>query len=131
MSSRTEAHLFSPPSFLFHWRSGTWQSECPLPFLSSSTLAHLLNLLVPSGKPGEVREAVKVALETGYRFVPPSPFPPPPSIACRSSPRSSLDRHLDCAWAYKNEAEVGQGIKDSGVPRSEIFITTKVSDFDL
>lgn len=35
-------------------------------------------------------------------------------------------RHIDCAWAYGNELEVGQGIRASGVPRSEIFITSKV-----
>lgn len=35
-------------------------------------------------------------------------------------------RHLDCALIYQNEHEVGQGIKDSGVPRSEIFITSKL-----
>ena len=27
---------------------------------------------------------------------------------------------------YKNEAEVGQGIKDSGIPRSQVFITSKL-----
>lgn len=32
------------------------------------------------------------------------------------------------ALAYGNEAEVGQGIKDSGVPRSEIWITTKLDN---
>ncbi len=35
-------------------------------------------------------------------------------------------RHLDCALIYMNENEVGQGIKDSGVPRSDIFITSKL-----
>ncbi len=38
-------------------------------------------------------------------------------------------RHVDTAFAYKNEKEVGQGIRDSGVPREEIWVTTKVSDF--
>ncbi|MBS1592923.1 MAG: aldo/keto reductase [Bacteroidetes bacterium] len=40
-------------------------------------------------------------------------------------------RHIDTARMYENEAEVGRGIRDSGVPRSEIFLTTKVwpSDF--
>lgn len=32
------------------------------------------------------------------------------------------------ALAYGNEAEVGQGIRDSGVPRSEIWITTKLDN---
>ena len=32
----------------------------------------------------------------------------------------------DCAHAYGNEAEVGKGIRESGVPREEIFVTTKL-----
>lgn len=35
-------------------------------------------------------------------------------------------RHIDTAFIYGNEAEVGRAIKDSGVPREEIFVTTKV-----
>ena len=35
-------------------------------------------------------------------------------------------RHIDTAAAYGNEKEVGEGIKESGLPRSEIFITTKL-----
>jgi len=54
-------------------------------------------------KPNEVRKAVKVALQRGYR-------------------------HIDTALAYGNEEEVGQGIRDSGVPREEIWITTKLDN---
>uniref|UniRef100_A0A8H7NB54 NADP-dependent oxidoreductase domain-containing protein n=1 Tax=Bionectria ochroleuca TaxID=29856 RepID=A0A8H7NB54_BIOOC len=35
-------------------------------------------------------------------------------------------RHIDAALIYGNEHEVGQGIKDSGVPREEIFLTSKL-----
>jgi len=35
-------------------------------------------------------------------------------------------RHIDCAWGYFNEAAVGEGIRQSGVPREEIFITSKL-----
>lgn len=49
----------------------------------------------------EVEAAVKQALECGYR-------------------------HLDCAAIYRNEAAVGAGIKASGVPREDIFITSKL-----
>ena len=35
-------------------------------------------------------------------------------------------RHIDTASIYKNEAGVGQGIRESGVPREEIFVTTKI-----
>ncbi|KAL2682329.1 hypothetical protein Neosp_006779 [[Neocosmospora] mangrovei] len=52
-------------------------------------------------KPGEVRKAVAYALKEGYR-------------------------HIDAALIYGNESEVGQGIKDSGVPREEIFLTSKL-----
>lgn len=52
---------------------------------------------------GQVRDAVKVALQKGYR-------------------------HIDTALAYGNEEEVGQGIKDSGVPREEIWVTTKLDN---
>ena len=35
-------------------------------------------------------------------------------------------RHIDTAQAYENEAEVGRGIRDSGVARDDLFVTTKV-----
>lgn len=35
-------------------------------------------------------------------------------------------RHIDTAQAYFNEAEVGEGIKASGIDRKELFVTTKV-----
>lgn len=34
-------------------------------------------------------------------------------------------RHLDTATVYGNEAEVGRALAESGVPRSEVFVTTK------
>ena len=48
------------------------------------------------------RQNVRLALESGFR-------------------------HVDTAQGYMNEAEVGQGIADSGVPRDELFVTTKVN----
>jgi diketogulonate reductase-like aldo/keto reductase len=53
---------------------------------------------VPDGP--ECVDAVRWALELGYR-------------------------HIDTAQAYGNEESVGRGIRESGVPREEIFITTK------
>lgn len=49
-------------------------------------------------KPDEVRIAVEIALHTGYR-------------------------HLDCAAIYRNEVEVGEGIRASGVDRKDIFVS--------
>lgn len=48
---------------------------------------------------------------------------------CRTAVRTALDvgyRHIDTAIMYENEQEVGKGIVDSGVPRDEIFITSKL-----
>ena len=35
-------------------------------------------------------------------------------------------RHIDTAQAYGNEEEVGQGVKESGLKREEVFVTTKI-----
>ncbi|KAH9922985.1 NADP-dependent oxidoreductase domain-containing protein [Fomitopsis serialis] len=51
--------------------------------------------------PGEVGAAVKTALNAGYR-------------------------HIDGAWIYRNEAEVGQAIKESGVSRKDLWLTSKL-----
>ncbi len=40
-------------------------------------------------------------------------------------------RHIDTAAAYGNEAAVGEGLRASGVPRQEVFVTTKVMPDDL
>jgi diketogulonate reductase-like aldo/keto reductase len=53
---------------------------------------------VPDG--AECERAVRAALETGYR-------------------------HIDTAQAYGNEASVGRALRDSGIPREEVFLTTK------
>jgi diketogulonate reductase-like aldo/keto reductase len=45
------------------------------------------------------------------------------------SVRTALDagyRHIDTALAYGNEASVGRAVRDSGVDRDELFITTKL-----
>jgi diketogulonate reductase-like aldo/keto reductase len=47
---------------------------------------------------------------------------------CEDAVRWALDagyRHIDTAQAYGNEESVGAALRDSGVPRDEVFITTK------
>jgi len=39
-------------------------------------------------------------------------------------------RHVDTAAAYENEAGVGRAIRDSGVPREDVFLTTKLWNAD-
>src|SRR3954449_8078619 len=40
-------------------------------------------------------------------------------------------RHLDTAQSYGTEAGVGEAVRRSGIPRSQVFITTKVADTRL
>jgi diketogulonate reductase-like aldo/keto reductase len=35
-------------------------------------------------------------------------------------------RHIDTAAAYRNESSIGRAIRDSGIPRGQLFITTKL-----
>ncbi|WP_405973143.1 aldo/keto reductase [Streptomyces sp. NBC_00988] len=52
----------------------------------------------------------------------------PDGPACVNAVRWALDagyRHIDTAQAYGNEQSVGRALRDSGVPRDEVFITTK------
>ncbi|CAE6365076.1 unnamed protein product [Rhizoctonia solani] len=50
---------------------------------------------------GQVGDAVKTALKAGYR-------------------------HIDGAWIYRNEEEVGQAIKESGIERKDLWLTSKL-----
>jgi diketogulonate reductase-like aldo/keto reductase len=65
-----------------------------------------LGLGVYKSEPGPVtKEAVRVALEAGYR-------------------------HIDTASIYNNEADVGEAIAGSGLGRGDVFVTTKVWNDD-
>jgi len=53
---------------------------------------------------------------------------------CQQSVESALEtgyRHIDTARMYENEVYVGKGIANGGVPRSELFVTSKVWMEDL
>lgn len=55
--------------------------------------------MVPEGK--ETEDAVRAALRMGYR-------------------------HIDTAHAYENERSVGKAVRESGIPRDEVWITSKL-----
>ena len=73
--------------------------------LNSGQEMPIVGLGTWKSKPGEVVAAVKYALQIGYR-------------------------HLDCAFVYGNENEVGQGIKEAmeeyKIDRKDIWITSKL-----
>jgi len=50
---------------------------------------------------GSVKKSVLAALEAGYR-------------------------HIDTSLRYENEVEVGEAIRESGVPREDVFLVTKL-----
>lgn len=58
-----------------------------------------------SGPGSQTKNAVRWALEAGYR-------------------------HIDTARIYDNEKDVGEALGDSGIPRKEVFLTTKVWNDD-
>jgi diketogulonate reductase-like aldo/keto reductase len=75
--------------------------------LSNGARIPSIGLGVFQSKEGEETvNAVKWALEAGYR-------------------------HIDTAMIYRNETSVGQGIRESGVDRKEIFVTTKIWNDDI
>ncbi|ODO00652.1 hypothetical protein L198_02974 [Cryptococcus wingfieldii CBS 7118] len=39
-------------------------------------------------------------------------------------------RHLDCAWHYKNQHHTGRAIKESGLKREDVWVTSKAGSFD-
>ena len=52
-----------------------------------------------------------------------------PNEICKQSCLTALKagyRHIDTAHAYNDEEGVGQAVKESGIPRSEIRITSKL-----
>ncbi|WP_331750041.1 aldo/keto reductase (plasmid) [Streptomyces longwoodensis] len=52
--------------------------------------------------------------------------PPDETIAAVTAALELGYRHIDTAAAYGNEREVGQALRDSGIPREEIFVETKI-----
>ena len=69
--------------------------------LASGAAMPLLGLGTWQARGGEAVNAVRLALEAGYR-------------------------HIDTATMYGNERQVGQAVAGSGVPRAELFVTTKL-----
>ncbi|KAJ3193022.1 hypothetical protein HK101_005573 [Irineochytrium annulatum] len=73
--------------------------------LNTGAVTDAIGLGTWKSEPDKVREAVKIAIEAGYR-------------------------HIDCAAVYENEPEVGEGIAEglasTGLPRERIFVTSKL-----
>ena len=52
-----------------------------------------------------------------------------PADVCMNSCLTALRagyRHIDSAQFYRNESEMGEAVRQSGIPRSDVFLTTKV-----
>lgn len=79
----------------------TQSTATPTVTLNNGIVLPALGFGVFQSPPAETTAAVETALKVGYR-------------------------HIDTAAAYGNEREVGEGIRRSGIDRSEVFIETKV-----
>ena len=77
----------------------------PTKKLLSGAEIPLIGLGTWKSREGQAKEAIKVALEVGYR-------------------------HIDCAAVYRNEKEIGEVLKevfaDNAIKREEVFITSKL-----
>ncbi|WP_329129837.1 aldo/keto reductase [Streptomyces sp. NBC_01476] len=78
-------------------------SQVPLITLNNGVEIPQLGFGVFQIEPRDTKEAVLAALETGYR-------------------------HIDTAEMYGNEKEVGQAIRESGLDRNDIFVTSKLNN---
>ncbi|MGO1538286.1 MAG: aldo/keto reductase [Leucobacter sp.] len=79
--------------------------ETPLIELNDGTKIPQLGFGAYKVKAGEAERVAAEALEVGYR-------------------------HIDTATLYENEREIGRAIQASGIPREELFITTKLWNTD-
>jgi diketogulonate reductase-like aldo/keto reductase len=74
----------------------------PFKLLPSGAKIPAVGFGVYLSEPGaETYDAVSAALKLGYR-------------------------HIDTAEAYKNETDVGRAVRDSGIPREQVFVTSKI-----
>jgi diketogulonate reductase-like aldo/keto reductase len=73
----------------------------PIITLNNGTKMPALGLGVYQSSPEETAAVVSTALQAGYRLI-------------------------DTAAAYQNEKQVGEGIRNSDINRSDIFVTTKL-----
>jgi 2,5-diketo-D-gluconate reductase A len=78
-------------------------SNVPLVTLNNGVEIPQLGFGVFQIEPAQTREATLVAFEVGYR-------------------------HIDTAQMYGNEAEVGEALRESGLSRGEVFITSKLNN---
>jgi 2,5-diketo-D-gluconate reductase A len=79
----------------------TQASEFPTTTLSAEVAMPMVGLGTWQLPGRRAYDAVRFALEVGYR-------------------------HIDTATMYRNEAEVGRALRDSGLPRQAVFVTTKL-----
>ncbi len=78
-------------------------TQVPALTLNDGTSIPQLGFGVFQIPPEDTADAVKQALEVGYR-------------------------HIDTAEMYQNEKGVGEGVRNSGLPRSEVYITSKLNN---
>jgi 2,5-diketo-D-gluconate reductase B len=80
----------------------TFMKQPAIPSITSANGVRIPAIGFGTSQLGDCGEVVSNALKLGYR-------------------------HIDTAWKYGSEKGVGEGIRDSRVPRGDIFLVTKVS----
>ncbi len=106
--TNTAKGLIDQPANRFYGRNVTFRSETsavPSIVLNDGQVIPKLGFGVFQVTPEQAVDAVTTALEVGYRSI-------------------------DTAMVYGNEAEVGRAIRDSGLPRDQVYVTTKLWNSD-
>ena len=104
---RNDGHHVNAAAASDHERAGGGQNAgmTPTVHLPGGTAMPSVGFGTWQLRPRTAYSAVRTALDTGYR-------------------------HIDTATLYRNEADVGRAVKDSGVARERVFITTKLRPQD-
>lgn len=79
--------------------------DVPTVTLSNGAIMPMLGLGTWQSRGSDAYDAVRSALDIGYR-------------------------HFDTATMYRNERQVGRAVRESGVPRDDVFVTTKLQPSD-
>lgn len=106
--TNTAKGLIDQAANRFYGRNVTFRSETsavPSIVLNDGQVIPKLGFGVFQVTPEQAVDAVTTALEVGYRSI-------------------------DTAMVYGNEAEVGRAIRDSGLPRDQVYVTTKLWNSD-
>jgi hypothetical protein len=104
--------------------------DIPLLPLRDGNTVHMVNLVNSTQDDQQLTRPLSLLLAQAQRGTRMAERAHPTKTYSPSSSKPSTNgwRHIERADAYGTEEEVGIAIKESGIPRADFFVTTKVQD---